>query len=173
MTVAFSKLCRREGNRGSIDLRLVAGAGVVAAFLLIGDPAAAVAFADRGGSGSQSAHSGSGRSSDHRGNGDKRLGPKQGVGDHRGRGNADRVRRASKESDASRAALHAPSVDRIASERNRHRSRQSGLPHSRCGGPGSWGFGRAGVRDLINQTRASHPAPNSPAHRRCPPLRRA
>ena len=73
------------------NLRLVAGGGVVAAFLLIGDPAAAVAFADRGGSGSQSTHSGSGRSSDHGGNGDKRQGPKQGAGDHRGR-KADPVR---------------------------------------------------------------------------------
>lgn len=77
-------------------LRLVAGGGVVAAFLLIADPTAAVAFADRGGSGSSSTHSGCGRSSDHDSKSDKRQGPKKGVDDHRARSNADRVRSSSR-----------------------------------------------------------------------------
>ena len=74
------------------NLRLVAGGGVVAAFLLIAEPTAAVAFADRGGSGSSSTHSGNGRSSDHGGKSHKRQGAKQGGHDRRARGDADRVR---------------------------------------------------------------------------------
>ena len=98
------------------NLRLVAGAGVVAAFLLIGDPAAAVAFADRGGSGSQSTHSGSGRSSDHGGNGDKRQGPKQGAGDHRGR-KADPVRSSQRNQTRQRSTSRTiGGSDRIATE---------------------------------------------------------
>ena len=74
------------------NLRLAAGGCVVAAFLLIGDPTGAVAFADGGGSGSQSSHAGSGKSSGHGGNRDKRQGQKQGADNNRASGTADRVR---------------------------------------------------------------------------------
>ena len=99
------------------NLRLAAGGGIVAAFLLIADPTAAVAFADRGGSGSSSTHSGSGRSSDHGGKSDKRQGPKKGGHDHRARGDADRVRSSSRNLTRERSTPRTSGgLDRIGTE---------------------------------------------------------
>ena len=99
------------------NLRLAAGGGIVAAFLLIAYPTAAVAFADRGGSGSSSTHSGSARSSDHGGKSDKRQGPKKGGHDHRARGDADRVRRSVRNLTRERSTPRTSGgVDRIGTE---------------------------------------------------------
>lgn len=69
------------------NLRLVAGAGVVAAFLLIGDPFAAVAMADT--RVSQSSHSDDGKRPDQLSSGTKRDGPKRGGDDSRDQPKAD------------------------------------------------------------------------------------
>jgi hypothetical protein len=73
---------RGRGTVTRSNLRLAAGVGVIAAFLLVGGPGAAAAIADPGGS--HSDHSDNDNRSDHRDRGDGNGGSKRGDDDRDG-----------------------------------------------------------------------------------------